>query len=255
MSCLPGSARRRDALAPVFHQMRVEGGQPLVQSAPSVAKPEPVGRRRPEIGRIDRARQEQHAAFLDKRLAECLDPVRAFVAGKRHAGPVRVPPVEQILMARKKRVPFRQVLIHYRAVPGQYPCTVAKGDHRQPLAGARIADRKIVLHPFHLRQYLRITAGDPANAQPRKTVGFRHHIQRKPAFIDIGDERQVLRVRLAEPVEDFVMQDIDAVPSTDIDQRLIPVRRQDRAGRVMRKIDRDKLRIRPDGGGEPVYVE
>ncbi len=112
-----------------------------------------------------------------------------------------------------------------------------------------------MLHALHLRDQLAVGARDPADAQSRQPVGLRHHAERQPAFVTIGDQRQVPRAGRAEAVENLVVQKINAMLAAQRDQRLVAIERQNRTGRVVREVDRHQPRVRSHRVGDPVDVE
>ena len=65
----------------------------------------------------------------------------------------------------------------------------------------------------------------------------------------------MLRTRRSEAIENFVVQDVDAMLSTQFDKRVVPIKRQDRACWIMRKIYRDQFGIWSNGVRHPVNIE
>lgn len=47
----------------------------------------------------------------------------------------------------------------------------------------------------------------------------------------------------SESVEDLVVEDVDAVATAEFDERVVAIKAQDRAGRVVGKVDRDRERF------------
>ena len=65
----------------------------------------------------------------------------------------------------------------------------------------------------------------------------------------------MLRSGRSESVEDLVVQKVQPVMSTQLDQGVVAIPIEDRSGRVVREIDRDEFGVRPDRSCDAVNIE
>jgi len=56
-------------------------------------------------------------------------------------------------------------------------------------------------------------------------------------------------------MEDLVVQDVDAVVTAKLDQRVVPIAGEDCAGGVVGEVDREQASVRPNRGRNPIDVE
>ncbi len=112
-----------------------------------------------------------------------------------------------------------------------------------------------MLDPLHPLQQRAIAAGDPADPEARQSIRFRDDAKRNPAFVCIHRRRESPRwIPFDEPIH-LVAEQPDAVVAAKRDQRVESIALQDLASRIVGKVDRDQLRVRPDGRGQALDVE
>ena len=82
-------------------------------------------------------------------------------------------------------------------------------------------------------QHIFVLARNPANAQSRQAVSFRHDIERQAFFITIGHLIDALaRVEFQQPIN-FVAEQIQIMVSAQRNKSLVIFPRQDRPGRIV----------------------
>ena len=81
-----------------------------------------------------------------------------------------------------------------------------------------------MLHFLHAGEDFGVLGSDPLDAKTGQPEGFRDDVEREPLLVDIGDEGEMLGSSRTEPMEDLVVEDVDAVVTTHLDQGFVPVR-------------------------------
>jgi hypothetical protein len=104
--------------------------------------------------------------------AKRLDPLGPAIARIADDPAIGSVPIEKIGALGEKRRQERQILCGDAPVAHEKPITRLQRDLRQYLARPGAAGREIRSHAVEKTQSVCVAACDPADAQPRQTVGF-----------------------------------------------------------------------------------
>lgn len=194
--------------------------------------------------------KEQDTGFSDESLAKGLDIVTRNKAGKAYGAGVGWSPREEITVAREERRELAQVAENDLEVAIDEFLAMAEGKSGEEFTGSAGADGGVVLEGDDFLEDCGVTAGQPAEAQAGKSVGFADGAEAERAVVEVASGRKTRGGIVLEFAVDLVGEHVEVMASGEIQNGAENLRWHEQSGRVVGRVDVDGAGVRADEGFE-----